>query len=831
MGRMRVGGSRASREARATTRTSFRDRSDSTSPSRCSQTTLRAIVNRARTYRVHLLVSAILLGLLYLTWPRPSGLRPIRTSDPAVALGNKWGGGVGAGEGSGSSSTSASTSLRRKGLAEHKAAAAAAAVSSTAPSFTTKVRQEIHHLAEQSLQAILRTRFSPSRDDLARLLQSLPPKQQTLRFKVCNGFANQRLSVVYGVLLALRLGRTPVLPVLMRDGIQRTDATVTAHGANKVPFEEVYDLNYFLFKLAGAGIRLLEPHEAPRPSAYTEVSLGSLGSNVSGSLATTYGHLQHLSIDCPLFKMIPAEINQTTDEPVIWAVLDAMRPAALPFSYVSSMQQAIRHLGAVNGKAATKYNFLHLRMENDWVEHCKRWSNIPDGVVRDNCYNNTETIDVQLRLFAFGTDVPLYVASYWSDVDPERAKNVMGRLVDAGYRVITSNDVFPEAMKAEDREIRALVEYYVGFGANRFIGNSVSTFAALALLERRHQKLWAAYYNGGNLPVAPYLPVHKLPWVFTYNSWSAKYDYMLKAAVRSAAHFNTLQPYCIFDGNTSSPIGRWLVDNNVTLIRHVPSWREELLKKAQSRMKDNVQHSHLYKNPDMLVSTFQRVDLPVVPILDQYTYVLYTDADVYFRRPIHLDDFGLPLPRSVSMSYEFYKMFPYNAGIIMANLPTMRRNYKAFLAMMLDNDDGLYYPNYGPADQGIINKFYEHDLRNQMLNQAFNTKPYNDFDPNSFLIHFHGPKPHEYLSYLDTGKCDFYSVCEQGFLKSLCQYVMEWQVYIPEESAVLRLGDSCSWLTNPTVMSVFQKRTGLLAQTQAVPNDKRAEFTQKQRLA
>ncbi len=66
----------------------------------------------------------------------------------------------------------------------------------------------------------------------------------------------------------------------------------------------------------------------------------------------------------------------------------------------------------------------------------------------------------------------------------------------------------------------------------RFIGNSVSTFAALALLERRHRGQWAAYYNGGNLPIAPYLPVHKLPWVFTYNSWSEKYDYMLKGAVK-----------------------------------------------------------------------------------------------------------------------------------------------------------------------------------------------------------------------------------------------------------------------------------------------------------
>ncbi len=56
------------------------------------------------------------------------------------------------------------------------------------------------------------------------------------------------------------------------------------------------------------------------------------------------------------------------------------------------------------------------------------------------------------------------------------------------------------------------------------------------------------------------------------------------------------------------------------------------------------------------------------------------------------------------MSFEFVNMFPYNAGIIVANLPVMRHNYPAFIAMMLDNEDGLYYPNYGPADQGIINK-------------------------------------------------------------------------------------------------------------------------------
>lgn len=91
------------------------------------------------------------------------------------------------------------------------------------------------------------------------------------------------------------------------------------------------------------------------------------------------------------------------------------------------------------------------------------------------------------------------------------------------------------------------------------------------------------------------------------------------ALCRSARSVGTLKPYCIFDGNSSSPVYRWLVAQGVTMIRHAPAWRPELLKLARAKMAANVQHSHLYKSDDMLVSTFQRVDLPLVPILDQYT--------------------------------------------------------------------------------------------------------------------------------------------------------------------------------------------------------------------
>lgn len=33
-----------------------------------------------------------------------------------------------------------------------------------------------------------------------------------------------------------------------------------------------------------------------------------------------------------------------------------------------------------------------LRLQNDWIEHCARWTAVKDGIVRDNCYNHTEEV-------------------------------------------------------------------------------------------------------------------------------------------------------------------------------------------------------------------------------------------------------------------------------------------------------------------------------------------------------------------------------------------------------------------------------------------------------
>ena len=76
---------------------------------------------------------------------------------------------------------------------------------------------------------------------------------------------------------------------------------------------------------------------------------------------------------------------------------------------------------------------------------------------------------------------------------------------------------------------------------------------------------WAAYYNEGNVPLNAMVPLYKLPWVFTYNSWSQQYDYMVMAAVRTAQAVGGLEPYCLFIGDKTATIYNWFIRQQVTL--------------------------------------------------------------------------------------------------------------------------------------------------------------------------------------------------------------------------------------------------------------------------
>jgi hypothetical protein len=122
--------------------------------------------------------------------------------------------------------------------------------------------------------------------------------------------------------------------------------------------------------------------------------------------------------------------------------------------------------------------------------------------------------------------------------------------------------------------------------------------------------------------------------VFSYTGATPENDYIVKAAVRSALRHKTIQPFCLWSGNFSSPIYHWLVEEGVTVISSEPDWVDELWHKASVHAEENAKISPIFRSREALAANFHLIDLPVIPELDQYVYILVTEPEVFFHRKV-----------------------------------------------------------------------------------------------------------------------------------------------------------------------------------------------------
>ena len=130
-----------------------------------------------------------------------------------------------------------------------------------------------------------------------------------------------------------------------------------------------------------------------------------------------------------------------------------------------------------------------------------------------------------------------------------------------------------------------------------------------------------------------------------------------------------------------------------------------------------------------------------------------------FNGTIGLDDFA-PLPSYYAVGTEMVdeplklgNMYG-NAGIMLLNVDAMRRTHDAIVKWAFQYEHlkaGLHFSVHGPLDQGAYNKYYQgyFDVHTE---PAFNWKPYWGYHADAKLIHFHGPKPGDYLKYRRTGR-------------------------------------------------------------------------------
>lgn len=96
----------------------------------------------------------------------------------------------------------------------------------------------------------------------------------TLSFQVCNGYTNQRLSTLYGFVLAKTLGRQPVLPRLIFDGVQgsvkRSKVQLTLATAGG--FFSFYDRDLFAHYMQYTGITFIQPDVCPCATTTTSTT-------------------------------------------------------------------------------------------------------------------------------------------------------------------------------------------------------------------------------------------------------------------------------------------------------------------------------------------------------------------------------------------------------------------------------------------------------------------------------------------------------------------------------------------------------------------------------
>jgi hypothetical protein len=109
--------------------------------------------------------------------------------------------------------------------------------------------------------------------------------------------------------------------------------------------------------------------------------------------------------------------------------------------------------------------------------------------------------------------------------------------------------------------------------------------------------------------------------------------------------------------------------NGVRVLYHRPAWDKESLNGLRVSTESEKKTSHLYSDEDMVLSTFFRLDIPVIPEISQFEHAFYTDTDVYFRKDIpNLRGTGARLPGSIQMGLGAMDMFLYNAGIFLASV-------------------------------------------------------------------------------------------------------------------------------------------------------------------